>query len=194
MNTQDHLKSTIECLLFSSENPLSVKALLEIMKEKDSDIPRLETRILKAIETLKIDYQNRSVILCKTPTGFQFQVHGDYVEWLKKLVPEKQEKHSQAALETLALIAYQQPITRGEIETVRGVSVSSQIIKSLLERNWIRTLGQKNVPGKPTLYGTTPQFLKDFNLSQIKELPKISEFSPPEPDLEQANLELHEKI
>lgn len=172
--TKINIKNIIECLLISSEEPISINELLNFFKkELDSTLTR-ET-LLQVIEEIKQDYTGRSLELCEVTTGLRFQIHPDYVLWLKKFSPEKQERYSQAVLEILALIVYRQPITRGEIEQVRGVPVKSQIIKILLEREWIRILGYKQVPGKPALYGTTSKFLNDFNLESLDQLPKLTE-------------------
>lgn len=178
--TANEIKIIIESLLISTEEPLSINELSRLFKESLSDHSISRDDILHAIERLKQDYQDRSIEISEVASGFRFQVRSQYVPWLKKLTPEKQERYSQAILETLALIAYRQPITRGEIEQIRGVSVSSQTIKTLLEREWVRVLGHKQVPGKPALYGTTSKFLNDFSLTNLSELPKLAEIDPAE--------------
>lgn len=191
MTTANEIKIIIECLLISTEEPISINELLKLFKESLPDVSLNREDILHAIEALKQDYQDRSIEICEVASGFRFQVRPAYAPWLQKLSPEKQERYSQAVLETLALIAYRQPITRGEIEHIRGVSVSSQIIKTLLEREWIRVLGHKQVPGKPALYGTTSKFLNDFSLSSLNQLPKLAEMDPAETIiLEQGELNL----
>ncbi len=121
------------------------------------------------------DYQNRGVELVEVSSGFRFQVAQSVAPWVARLWEEKPQKYSRALLETLALVAYRQPITRGEIEDIRGVSVSSQIIRTLVEREWIRVIGHRDVPGKPAMYATTRQFLDYFGLKKLDELPSLSE-------------------
>lgn len=120
-------------------------------------------------------YQDRGVELVEVASGFRFQAKSDYMLWIQCLLEKKPARYSRALLETLALIAYRQPITRGEIEEIRGVAVSAQIIKTLLEREWVRVLGTRDVPGKPSLLGTTRQFLDDFNLKSLTDLPALPE-------------------
>jgi segregation and condensation protein B len=121
------------------------------------------------------DYQARGYELKQVASGYRLQVKQEFSTWVGRLWEEKPARYTRALLETMALIAYRQPITRGEIEEVRGVSVSSNIIKTLLERDWIKVLGHKDVPGKPTLYGTTKEFLDYFNLKKLDELPTLAE-------------------
>ncbi len=132
------------------------------------------------------DYQNRGVVLLEVSSGFRFQVAQSAAPWVARLWEEKPQKYSRALLETLALVAYRQPITRGEIEDIRGVSVSSQIIRTLVEREWIRVIGHRDVPGKPAMYATTRQFLDYFGLKKLDELPSLSEIR----DLDVINAEL----
>ncbi len=132
------------------------------------------------------DYQNRGVVLVEVSSGFRFQVAQSAAPWVARLWEEKPQKYSRALLETLALVAYRQPITRGEIEDIRGVSVSSQIIRTLVEREWIRVIGHRDVPGKPAMYATTRQFLDYFGLKKLDELPSLSEIR----DLDVINAEL----
>ena len=142
--------------------------------------------IRKVLKELEEDYKDRGFELKQVASGYRIQVGQDYADWVGRLWEEKPARYSRALLETIALIAYRQPITRGEIEEVRGVSVSSNIIKTLMEREWIKVLGHKDVPGKPALYGTTRAFLDYFNLKSLDELPSLAEIR----DLDQIHHEL----
>lgn len=167
------IKNILEAVLLSADHPMSV-AQLDALFEDDSDRPTRD-EIRKALHELGEDYAERSADLKQVASGFRLQVKQDYAPWVSRLWEEKPPRYSRALLETMSLIAYRQPITRGEIEEVRGVSVSSHIVKTLLEREWIKVLGHKDVPGKPTLYGTTREFLDYFNLKSLDELPSLAE-------------------
>jgi segregation and condensation protein B len=176
INTSSYLKlmeikKIIEALLFAATEPLSVKQLQLIFPETE----RPETKaITLAIDSLMMDYSTHAIELKQLATGYRFQVRADFSPWISRLFEEKPPRYSRALLETLAIIAYRQPVTRTEIEEIRGVSVSSHLISTLLEREWIQSLGQKPVPGSPTLFGTTKQFLDYFNLSSLAQLPKLA--------------------
>ncbi|UDM61489.1 SMC-Scp complex subunit ScpB [Pseudoalteromonas piscicida] len=170
--SDEQLVELVEAAIFVSDKPLSKKRLKETVLE---DISVSSPRIDQALETLVNHYQTRGVRLVEVGTGYRFQACPSLSPWLSKLWQEKAPKYSRATLETLALIAYRQPITRGEIEQVRGVTVSSNIIKSLIDRQWIKVVGYKEVPGKPALYATTKQFLDYFSLSGLGELPRLPE-------------------
>lgn len=170
--SDEQLVELVEAAIFVSDKPLSKKRLKETVLE---DISVSSPRIDQALETLINHYQTRGVRLVEVGTGYRFQACPSLSPWLSKLWQEKAPKYSRATLETLALIAYRQPITRGEIEQVRGVTVSSNIIKSLIDREWIKMVGYKEVPGKPALYATTKQFLDYFSLSGLGELPRLPE-------------------
>lgn len=170
--SDEQLVELVEAAIFVSDKPLSKKRLKETVLE---DINVSSPRIDQALETLVNHYQTRGVRLVEVGTGYRFQACPSLSSWLSKLWQEKAPKYSRATLETLALIAYRQPITRGEIEQVRGVTVSSNIIKSLIDREWIKVVGYKEVPGKPALYATTKQFLDYFSLSGLGELPRLPE-------------------
>ncbi|MCK4707045.1 MAG: SMC-Scp complex subunit ScpB, partial [Gammaproteobacteria bacterium] len=142
--------------------------------------------IRKALHELTDEYAARSFELKQIASGFRIQVKQDFADWVGRLWEEKPARYTRALLETMSLIAYRQPITRGEIEEVRGVSVSSNIIRTLQEREWIKVLGHKDVPGKPALYGTSREFLDYFNLKSLNELPTLSELK----DLDQFHPEL----
>ena len=169
-------KKIIESLIFSSPNPISLKQIREFLSNEDLS----ELSLQNIINEIQISYENSGVQLVKVSSGYRFQVSEDCNEWVSNFYPEKPQKYSRALMETLALIIYRQPITRTEIEAVRGVGVSSNIIKTLLEREWIKILGYKDAPGKPAIFGTTKEFLNSHNLVSLNQLPKlddISEFS-----------------
>ncbi|KTD60212.1 segregation and condensation protein B [Legionella sainthelensi] len=166
------LKNIIEALILSSNEPLSVERLLDTFDEWQR--PSKE-HLITIINELKEDYSLRSFELVQVATGFRIQTKKEYSNWVARLQIEKPIKYSRALLETLAIIAYKQPVTRADIEEFRGVAVNSQIIKTLLEREWIRISGYKNVAGKPAVYTTTREFLNYFNLHYLNELPALPE-------------------
>jgi segregation and condensation protein B len=167
------LKNILEAILLGADRTLTV-IQLEGLFELDEERPTRD-EIRKALHEMAEDYETRGYELKQVASGFRLQVRQEYATWVGRLWEEKPARYTRALLETLALIAYRQPITRGEIEEVRGVSVSSNIIKTLLERDWIKVLGHKDVPGKPSLYGTTKEFLDYFNLKSLDQLPTLAE-------------------
>lgn len=170
--TEHNFKHIIEGLLFASESPLSIDQISSVFaKEESFD----KQNIRPMLEELQQDYKDRGVELIELASGFQFQVRTEISPWISTLWQEKPPRHSPAMLETLALIAYRQPITRGEISEIRGVSVSAMIIKTLLEYEWIRAVGHREIPGRPALFGTTKKFLDDFGLKNIDLLPRLEE-------------------
>lgn len=169
----EQLKKILEAILLAADRTLSV-IQLDALFELDEDRPTRD-EIRKALHEMAEDYANRGYELKQVGSGFRLQVRQEFAAWVGRLWEEKPARYTRALLETIALIAYRQPITRGEIEEVRGVSVSSSIIKTLLEREWIKVLGHKDVPGKPALYGTTREFLDYFNLKSLDELPTLAE-------------------
>tara|TARA_B100001113_G_C21104322_1_gene620155 strand:- start:1272 stop:1847 length:576 start_codon:yes stop_codon:yes gene_type:complete len=168
----DNLSLIIEALLFSSSRPLSEK---EITSAFDLRSPPSSSEIKNALKSIEEKYSNNSIELVKVASGYRLRIRQEYSSWVAKLWEAKPQKYSRALLETLALIAYKQPITRGEIEEVRGVSVSSQIIRTLLDRSWIKVVGHRDVPGRPALFSTTKDFLDDLNLSKLSDLPELPE-------------------
>jgi segregation and condensation protein B len=138
--------------------------------------------VLRVLGELEFDYASRPVQVQRVASGFRFQIRAGYSPWLSRLFEEKPVRYSRALLETLAIIAYRQPVTRGEIEDVRGVAVSSGIVRTLLEREWVQVVGHKEVPGRPALYATTREFLDYFGLKALDELPALSAFPEPEAD------------
>lgn len=167
------LKNILEAILLAADRTLTV-VHLESLFELDEERPTRD-EIRQALHEMADDYEIRGYELKQVASGFRLQVRQEYSTWVGRLWEERPARYTRALLETMALIAYRQPITRGEIEEVRGVSVSSNIIKTLLERDWIKVLGHKDVPGKPTLYGTTKEFLDYFNLKTLDQLPTLAE-------------------
>ncbi len=174
LTTRD-IKRIVEALLFAAEEPLNMAALMQVFKH-DYDDPRAFRELLsKALEELELDCAHRGIELVQVASGFRFQVDASHSDWVHKLWKRNPPKYSRALLETLAMIAYQQPITRNEIDEVRGVTTSGRFLRRLEERGWIRELGRKQVPGLPILYGTTRAFLDYFNLRSISDLPPFAE-------------------
>jgi len=168
--TDDDLKSLVEAAIFAANKPLSLSRIKQGLLVNYNVKRR---RLTAIIAMLQDDYKDRGIELVEVASGFRFQTVEKYNENLSIYHQEKAPKFSRAMLETLALIAYKQPITRGEIEDIRGVAVSSHITKTLLEREWIKTVGQKEVPGRPVLYATTVEFLDYFSLSSLAQLPEL---------------------
>ncbi|MEO5702587.1 MAG: SMC-Scp complex subunit ScpB [Gammaproteobacteria bacterium] len=183
----EQLKPIIEAALMAAGQPLNIERL-QALFEEDQQPERVEVR--KSLELLQQECAGRSIELKEVSSGFRFQVRQDYASWVARLWEERPARYSRALMETLALIAYRQPITRPEIEDIRGVAVSSQIIKTLHEREWIRVVGHRDVPGKPALYGTTHQFVDYFNMKSLDDLPTLAEMR----DLDQINVELDLKM
>lgn len=167
-----HLRNRIEAALLAAGRSLQVTELAELFEERARPS---KDEIRAALETLAGEYANRGIELKETATGFRVQVRRELAEEISRLWPERPQRYSRALLETLALIAYRQPITRGEIEAVRGVAVNPNIVKTLLERLWIRVVGHRDVPGRPELLGTTREFLDYFGLKSLDELPPLAE-------------------
>ena len=165
------LKAIVEALLLATDEPLTLERLLDIFPE----VERPDRSALQAALTaLAVEYNGRGVELVEVANGFRLQVPKAFSPWVSRLWEERAASYSRALLETLALIAYRQPITRGEIEDVRGVSVSSSIMKTLQERGWIKVIGHREVPGRPALFATTRAFLDYFNLKSLSELPSLA--------------------
>lgn len=187
---QEQLKNIIEAALMTSARPLSVDNLLGLFGSDDQSPGRDEIRAI--LDGLTEDYAQRGIELKQVSSGYRIQARQDMAPWINRLNEEKAPRYSRALLETLALIAYRQPITRAGVEDVRGVSVSSSIIRTLLEREWIRVVGHRDVPGKPALYGTTRQFLDYFNLKSLSDLPPLSELRNIEQIQEELVLKMEE--
>jgi len=177
------LKRIFEAALLASSEPLAVTQLGALFDDQDRPST---SAINQALEALADDCDGRGVELREVASGWRLQVRNDMLPWVSRLWVERPQRYTRALLETLALVAYRQPITRGEIESVRGVSLSSNIIRTLQEREWIRIVGHRDVPGKPALFGTTRAFLDYFNLKSLDQLPTLAEIK----DLENLEPEL----
>ena len=178
-----YTKNVIEAALMCAGEPLDVNEILRLFDEGQR--PDRKT-LLEALESLGEDYQDRAIELRQVASGYRIQVRSDFAELLGRLDGKRAPKYSRALLETLVLVAYRQPVTRGEIESVRGVSVSSNIIRTLLERGWVRIVGHRDVPGRPAMLGTTKGFLDYFGLTSLDDLPSLSELK----DFDSINVEL----
>ena len=187
----EKLQNILEAILISADNPLSVEKLLGFFEPEDL-VNRNDMK--KALFDLQQSYTNHGFELIETASGFRFQTKQEYKQWVTQHWDEKPAKYSRALLETLALIVYRQPITRAEIEDIRGVAVSSHIVKTLHERDWIRIVGHKEVPGRPSLLGTTRQFLDYFNLKSLDEMPSLSEIQDIDKLYPELNLKIQEEL
>ncbi|MEJ2316164.1 MAG: SMC-Scp complex subunit ScpB [Gammaproteobacteria bacterium] len=172
MAPENNVKHIVEAALLASGKPLSVDRLLTLFL--DNEQPDRKA-IRDVLESLQQEYEGRGIEVREVSTGWRIQVRKEYAPWVSRLWEEKPGRYSRALLETLSLIAYRQPITRGEIEYVRGVAVSTNIVKTLLERDWVRVVGHRDVPGRPSLYATTREFLDYFGLKSLDELPTLAE-------------------
>jgi len=170
--SEQYRRNVVEAVLLAAGRSLQLNELAEVFA--DSERPTdIELRAI--LDGLQTEYATRALELAHTASGWRIQVRGDYASEVSRLWPERPARYSRALLETLALIAYRQPVTRGEIELVRGVAVNPNIIKTLLERNWIRVIGTRDVPGRPEVLGTTHEFLDYFGLKQLDQLPPLAE-------------------
>jgi len=183
MSFPAELKNIIEAALLAAGRPLSLEAMQALFPEIECPDKK---ELRSALDALVEDYQGRGIEVAEVSSGWRIQVRGAFSPWVSRLWEERPARYSRALMETLALIAYRQPITRGEIEDIRGVSVSTNIVKTLMEREWVRVVGQRDVPGKPSLYGTTREFLDYFGLKSLDELPTLAELR----DLDEINREL----
>lgn len=183
MTPPDELKHIVEAVLLAAGRPLSLEAIQALFPELECPA---KADLRKVLDTLIGEYAGRGIEIAEVASGWRIQVREPYAPWVARLWDERPARYSRALMETLALIAYRQPITRGEIEDIRGVSVSTNIIKTLQEREWIRVVGQRDVPGRPSLYGTTRDFLDYFGLQTLDDLPTLAELR----DLDEINREL----
>lgn len=181
--TDNKLRQIVEGLLLAAGKPLSLSAIAEVFLEEERPT---DEELRAALAQVAEDCAGRGFELKEVASGFRFQVRQELSPWISRLWEEKPQRYTRALLETLALVAYRQPITRGDIEEIRGVSVSSTIIRTLLDREWIRVVGHRDVPGRPAMFATTRQFLDYFNLKSLQELPPLSEIR----DLDKLNPEL----
>jgi len=181
MNLSDprDLASLLEAFLLAAGRPLSLERMAELFEEVERPEPAL---LREALEILRQSCSERSFELKEVASGYRLQVCERFAPWVGRLWDERPQRYSRAMLETLALIAYRQPITRGEIEDIRGVAVNSQTVKTLLEREWIRVVGHRDVPGKPEMFATTRAFLDYFNLKGLEELPTLAALRDLEPE------------
>lgn len=171
-SSQPQLKHILEAVLLAAGEPLSITRMQDLFDTKDAPSA---SEVNQALEELAQDLQGRGIELGEVASGFRLKTRTELMPWISRLWEEKPQRYSRALLETLSLIAYRQPITRGEIEEVRGVSVSSNIVRTLQEREWIRVVGHRDVPGKPALFGTTRAFLDYFDLTSLDDLPTLAE-------------------
>lgn len=175
------IQSILEAALFSSNEPLTISDFKKLFKNNNDNENEITTAIIKnALQQIQLkfniannnDYPN-AIELIETASGWHFKTNDFYTQWLQNLLPEKVAKYSRATMETLATITYRQPVTRQDIENIRGVGVSANIIRQLIDRGWIEVIGQKDAPGKPDLFATTKQFLDDLGIKSLSELPDL---------------------
>lgn len=167
----DQLKTILEAAILAAGEPVSLERLVDLFPEASRPSKALLKQALAALES---DYLWRGIRLKQVASGYSFYTPTELSGWVKGLWPEKRPRYTRAFLETLAIIAYKQPVTRGDIEAIRGVAVSPTIIKALLDQEWIQSVGQREVPGRPNLYATTKQFLDHFNLQTLEALPLLT--------------------
>ena len=187
---EEHLariQAITEAALLAAGRPLTLDQLRDLFTEGERPTRQVMEHVMMLVGSA---CEGRGFELRKVASGYRFQVREEFAPWVSRLFEEKPQRYSRALLETLALIAYRQPITRGEIEDVRGVTVSSNIIRTLLEREWVRVVGHRDVPGRPAMYATTRQFLDYFNLSGLSQLPPLAEIR----DLEEIGREIEKNI
>ena len=189
----DKLKNLIEAVLLASNEPLSINKIHKLLNSKTKVS---QSDILSSIDNLKQDYKNKNIEIIQVASGLRVQAKDEVRDYLKLMFSERTPRYSRALMETLSIIAYRQPVTRGDIEAIRGVSVSSSIMRTLNDRNWVRIIGYRNVPGKPAMFSTTPEFLDYFGLKKLEELPELPATKEPinyNLDLEGNSLEKSEK-
>ena len=177
MITDFNLKNTIEALLLSSDEPLSADKLYKIISNKER-ITKAD--ILDSIKELEDDYESKEIEVSRVASGFRIQAKKSINDYLNIIFAEKTPRYSRALMETLSIIAYKQPVTRGDIEAIRGVSVSSSIMRTLSDRNWIKIIGYRDVPGKPAMFSTTSEFLNYFGLERLDELADLPDIKEPQ--------------
>jgi segregation and condensation protein B len=173
------MKQILEAALLTAGQPLSLDEMLKLF------VGRMERTTLRMLlDELKNDWSEKTLELVQVASGYRFQAKSQFSEYIVRLSPERQPKYSRAVMETLAIIAYRQPVTRGDIEQIRGVAVNPNVMRQLQERDWIDVVGQREVPGRPSLYATTKHFLDDLNLRSLSELPPFDDFAQSEIPLE----------
>jgi len=171
----EKLKQIVEAALLAADEPLTVDQLAKLFKPSEIDKNTIRADLREALKLLTEEAEGRGYALVQVASGYRYQVRQELSLWISRLWEEKPPRYTRALLETLSLVAYKQPVTRGDIEQVRGVSVSQNIMRTLLERGWIRVVGQREVPGRPSMYGTTKEFLDYFNLKSLDQLPPLAE-------------------
>ena len=186
MTIDFNLKNTIEALLLSSDEPISADKLYKIISNKER-ITKAD--VLDAIKELKGDYETKEIEVSRVASGYRIQAKKSINDYLNIIFAEKTPRYSRALMETLSIIAYKQPVTRGDIEAIRGVSVSSSIMRTLSDRSWIKIIGYRDVPGKPAMFSTTAEFLDYFGLKRLDELPDLPDIKEPK----NLDLELDDK-
>ena len=189
----EKLKNLIEAILLASDEPLSVNKIHKVLNSK-TNVSKSD--ILSSIDDLKQDYENKNIEIVQVASGLRVQAKDEVRDYLKLMFSERTPRYSRALMETLSIIAYRQPVTRGDIEAIRGVSVSSSIMRTLNDRNWVRIIGYRDVPGKPAMFSTTPEFLDYFGLKKLEELPELPATKEPinyNLDLEGNSLEKSEE-
>ena len=175
MLEQQQIERIVEAALLAADGPLTVSALGKLFTPGELDEENASKQLREAINSLTEQAEERGIELKRVASGYRYQVRQELSEWVSRLWDEKPPRYTRALLETLALIAYKQPVTRGDVEQVRGVSVSQNIMRTLIERDWIKVVGHREVPGRPAEYGTTKAFLDYFNLKSLNELPPLAE-------------------
>lgn len=186
--SQPELKFILETALLAAGRPMSIDNLMDLFSGDDEPPERATVRAV--LTELQADWEHRGLELVQVSSGYRFQARPSYATWMRRLWMERPARYSRALLETLSIIAYRQPVTRGEIEEIRGVGVSTSIVKTLTEREWIRVLGHREVPGRPAIYGTTKAFLDHFNLKNLEQLPPLNEVR----DLERIHPDLFSEV
>lgn len=176
------LKQIVEAAILAADQPLPIDSMISLFEGEQPS----RAQVREVLEEIEADCEGRGFMLKQVASGYRFQVRQEYSEWIGRLWEERPPRYTRALLETLALIAYKQPITRGDIEEIRGVAVSTNIIRTLLEREWVRIVGHRDVPGRPAIYATTRAFLDYFDLGSLDELPTLAEIQ----DLDGVNVEL----
>lgn len=166
----NYLKIVLETALLTTDEPLSVTMLKKLFAEEVST-----ALINDMLEGIRLDWRGRGIELVRLASGWRFRARAEFTPYLARLRPEKPPRYSRAVMETLAIIAYRQPVTRGDIEAIRGVSVSTSVMQTLLERGWIEVIGHKDVPGRPGLYASTRKFLDDLGLNSLRDLPPLAD-------------------
>ena len=173
--TPERIKLVVEGALFAAREPVSVERLIGLFAKDELPLGGERQAVREALDAIAAEAEGRAYELARVASGHRFQVRREFAPWVGRLFDERAPRYSRALLETLALIAYRQPTTRGDIEQVRGVAVSPSIMRTLLDRGWIRAVGQRETPGRPTMYGTTRRFLDYFNLRSLDDMPPLAE-------------------